>query len=74
MGKCKYIIAEYNNVALFSNTAVHAEMARHLMGGIVGAGFMRVKHGDVEVWGESISLGVGIREEDRDIIQEFLKG
>lgn len=75
----KYVIDEYKNVAVFSPTATHADVARTMHGKPIAAGFIRFGIGTVvedgervayaNCFGESISLNIKSRgQEDADLI------
>ncbi len=66
----KYIVDEYGNIAVFSPTATHADVARQMHGKIVGAGFVRFNTETetqgakrIHCFGESISCHVTSRKE-----------
>lgn len=83
----KYIVSEYGTFALFSETEIHADIARGMAGKIVGAGFASIGIGyytdketeeertmlNVHCFGESISLGInGNKQHDENIINKKL--
>ena len=86
MEKLKYILDEYGNFAIFSESNSHSDMARGFHFKPVSAGFCTIavgyKHGEfdnngeekrmvnVHCFGESISLKLKSRTEDGDIINE----
>ena len=53
--RLKYVIDEYNNIAIFSPTATHADISRSMHGKAVGAGFITME-APMHCYGESISL------------------
>ena len=70
MDKLKYIVDSYGNFAIFSPTAIHANVARTMNGKPVGAGFITIEIMDGEYggpiitcYGESVSLGIKSRHE-----------
>ena len=77
MDKLKYVVDDCKTFLIFHHTVVHRDVARHLMGEPVGAGFCKLradKSGkiDVECWGESVSLDIKSRKEDQKIISEHI--
>ena len=76
----KYIRTELIGVVIFSRIRKHDEMARRMMSTndkIISAGFVRydrfLKDSEkVMVFGESVSLGVGVAEDDQDLIRMLL--
>lgn len=78
--KLKYVIDDYGNIAIFSPTAVHSDIARQMYGKAVSAGFVDFEVPadgvlDVKCFGESVSLGVKSNGfKDEEIIREKLLG
>lgn len=81
--RLKYIVTDSGSFALFSETCVHADMARGMYGKPAGAGFARLFVDDevenieevklkIVCGGESVSLGIKSREEDEKIINRAL--
>jgi hypothetical protein len=70
-GKMKYVIDDYDNIMIFSPTVEHVKAANLLRGEVVGAGFVKMHKGQLQVFGESISCKVGNRgETDAQILDE----
>ena len=75
--KLKYIIVlskdflQNESVIVFDSLLNHKDVAGTHQ--VVSAGFCRIKYRDevdVEVWGESVTLGIKSRKEDAEIIKE----
>lgn len=70
MQNLKYIVDCFGNFAIFSPTAIHANVARTMHGPAAGAGFITIEIMDGEYggpiitcYGESVSLGIKSRHE-----------
>ncbi len=83
MEKLKYILDDYGNFAIFSDTKAHSDIARGFHFKPVSAGFCTIAVGhyikgtteekesvNVHCFGESLSLNLKSREEDEDIINK----
>lgn len=75
--RLKYILTEYKSFAIFSDTHVHADVARGLYGKPVSAGFCHLNTAiddtiTVICYGESISMNLKSRPEDGEIITRKL--
>ena len=79
----KYILDDYGNFAIFSDTNTHSDMARGFHFKPVSAGFCTIAKGyktnedgdeetivNIHCFGESVSLNLKSREEDEKIINE----
>lgn len=70
----KYIIDELGGACIFPDYLIHKDVGRAFTEAIVGAGFLSVDHrGRACCYGESISLNIKSREEDSQLVTEFLK-
>lgn len=63
MDKLKYIVSESGDIAIFSPTATHQNVARTMMSKPIGAGFVSIdiKESSVYCHGESTSLNIKSR-------------
>ena len=72
----KYIVTSHNDFAIFSPSINHNDMARVLNGKPVGAGSCNIRQQadsnrvNVHCYGQSLSLHIGSREEDEEIINK----
>lgn len=75
MKACKYVIYDDSNFAIFSEGKGHREFIKS--GRITSAGILKFyinESGEIDVatGGESISLGISSRSEDKDTIRLML--
>lgn len=70
MNNLKYIVGESGDIAIFSPTATHQDVARTMMSKPAGAGFITIRttneeYGslDVHCYGASVSLNIQSRNE-----------
>lgn len=71
----KYVvmIEEFvDSVFIFPCHLTHADIARGLSGTPASAGFVRMVDNEAVVFGNSVSLGLGPKEGDVDLITELL--
>ena len=80
MNRTKYIVGKFKKsriigCLIFHEVINHSDMAINF-NSILGAGFCSIENGqdkpDLKVYGESLSLGIKSREEDKDIIKKAL--
>ena len=57
---------------LFPETLKHSDIASNLRINVISAGQVRVIGNRVQVFGESISLGVRHRREDEDLVKDAI--
>jgi hypothetical protein len=75
--KLKYVLGAYGPV-IFPETYTHSDIAKGIKGQIKSAGFLYIDWNEVEKrleskpFGESISLNLESRPEDKAIIDKFL--
>ncbi len=71
--KMKYVIMDGAFPRLFTECEQHIDVARR-SNGATSAGFCHIVNGNVEVFGESISLNLKSHPDDAFLIQKMLFG
>jgi len=69
--KLKYIKYDNDKFILFPTTQSHKDMAEIIGGKIDSAGFVSIRESNVDVFGESESLGIESAEGDEDLLIAF---
>ena len=72
----KYIIFDNKTPIIFSRGITHLSEGQrhHKVGNITSAGFIsKDENGDIEAYGESVSLGIKSKKTDTDTIKNYIK-
>ena len=69
----KYIRDKFYGPIIFPNSLQHKDVAKALNLTPVSAGFVMQRFGEVKCYGDSFTLNIKSKEEDTELLKEFLK-